>query len=111
MSQAKVDKYKEEKKNRAKIMKKQKRNRIVAQVVACVIGVLLIGWAGVSLYQNYKPVVKNTYSVDMEAVEDYMTGLQTNEETEGESSDSETETVSEADSEADTEAVSETTAE
>ena len=35
MSQAKVDRYKEEKKNRKKIMAKEKRMRIAGYIVGC----------------------------------------------------------------------------
>ncbi len=109
MSQAKVDKYKEEKKNRAQIMKKEKRNRFIAKVLACVIGAAIIVWAGFSLYQNYKPVVKNTYSVDMAAIGEYMTGMNETEVAESEEvSEAVTEAVSEAGSEPATEEVSET---
>ena len=44
MSQAKVDKYKEQKKNRDKIMKREKRERILAEVIVCVVVVALIGF-------------------------------------------------------------------
>ena len=72
MSQAKVDKYKEQKKNRDKIMKREKRERILAEVIVCVVVVALIGWAGYSFYQNHKPTVVNTYTVDGTALTDYM---------------------------------------
>ena len=68
MSQAKVDKYKEQKKNRDKIMKREKRERIIAEVIVCVVVVALIAWAGYSFYQNHKPTVVNTYSVDSTAL-------------------------------------------
>ncbi|MBR3244740.1 MAG: hypothetical protein IKF90_18965 [Parasporobacterium sp.] len=42
MSQEKVDKYKEEKKNRKKIIAKEKRTRIIWSIVGGVIGVALI---------------------------------------------------------------------
>ena len=37
MSQAKVDRYKEEKKNRKKIMAKEKRMRIAGYVAGCLV--------------------------------------------------------------------------
>ena len=75
MSQAKVDKYKEQKKNRDKIMKREKRERIIAEVIVCVVVVALIAWAGYSFYQNHKPTVVNTYSVDSTALDDYMSEI------------------------------------
>ena len=46
MSQAKVDRYKEEKKNRKKIMAKEKRMRIAGYVAGCLVAAGIIGWAG-----------------------------------------------------------------
>ena len=47
MSQAKVDRYKEEKKNRKKIMAKEKRMRIAGYVAGCLVaaGIIEIGRA------------------------------------------------------------------
>ena len=45
MSQAKVDRYKDEKKNRKKNMKKEKVQNIIRRCVVCVVAVALIGWA------------------------------------------------------------------
>ena len=46
MSQAKVDRYKEEKKNRKKIMAKEKRMRIAGYVAGCLVAAGIIGWGG-----------------------------------------------------------------
>ena len=51
MSQAKVDRYKDEKKNRKKNMKKEKVQNIIRRCVVCVIAVALIGCAG------FEPVI------------------------------------------------------
>ena len=48
MSQAKVDRYKKEKENRKKLMRKQKMMGIVRKGVVAVIAVALIGWLGYS---------------------------------------------------------------
>ena len=48
MSQAKVDRYKEEKANRKKILAKEKRKRITGIICGWVIAVLIVGWAGYS---------------------------------------------------------------
>ena len=52
MSQAKVDRYKEEKKNRKKIMAKEKRMRIAGYVAGCLVAAGIIGWAGYSGYRS-----------------------------------------------------------
>ena len=76
MSQAKVDRYKEEKKNRRKIMAKEKRVRIASYAAACVVAVGVLGWAGYSgyrAYENNKPV--ETIYTNLDAISDYMTSL------------------------------------
>ena len=82
MSQAKVDRYKEEKKNRDKIMKKQKREWLLTKVALSVFGVAILGWAGFSVYQtvtadpNAGQVQVENYTVNTSALDDYLSGLQ-----------------------------------
>lgn len=76
MSQAKVDRYKEEKANRKQIMAKQKRNRIIGTVCAWVVAAAIVGWAGYSIYHVYeknKPL--ETIYANLDAVNDYMKAL------------------------------------
>lgn len=81
MSQAKVDRYKEEKKNRKKIMAKEKRMRIAGYVAGCLVAGCLvaagiIGWAGYSGYSAYeanKPM--ETIYANLDSVTDYMSSL------------------------------------
>ena len=76
MSQAKVDRYKEEKKNRKKIMAKEKRMRIAGHIVGCLVAVGIIGWAGYSGYSAYeasKPM--ETIYANLDSVTDYMSSL------------------------------------
>ena len=78
MSQAKVDKYKEEKKNRKEIMAREKRKQKAGIAAAVLVGAAILGWAGVSAYQIYensKPL--ETVYVDLTAIDDYMTSLET----------------------------------
>ncbi len=51
MSQAKVDKYKKEKANRSKILRREKMFAFLEKGVFVLIVVAIIGWAGVSFYQ------------------------------------------------------------
>ncbi len=53
MSQEKVDKYKKEKANRKKLMKKEKLENAVRKCVVAVIGLLLVCWIGYSAYDMY----------------------------------------------------------
>ena len=71
MSQAKVDKYMNEKANRKKTNARNKVKRVVA----------LVGWGGYSGYKYYeksRPV--NCYYADISAVSDYLQGLSTDSE-------------------------------
>ena len=73
MSQAKVDRYKEEKKNRKKIMAKEKRMRIAGYVAGCLVAVGIIGYSGYSAYEANKPM--ETIYANLDSVTDYMSSL------------------------------------
>lgn len=76
MSQAKVDRYKEAKKNRKEIMAKEKRQQALMKVIGGAVVVVLVAWIGVSGYNMYeanKPL--ETVYVDTTAIDDYMTTL------------------------------------
>ena len=69
MSQAKVDRYKEEKANRKKIMRKEKiANRLRKCAVAVVAALVVwIGYSAYNMYESSRPVKKaevNYQSVD-----------------------------------------------
>ena len=83
MSQAKVDRYKEEKKNRAKIMKKEKREENLFKVCGGLLAVAVAAWIGVSVYTSLKPAppaeeteqtVEN-YTVDTSALDDFLSSV------------------------------------
>ena len=80
MSQAKVDRYKEEKANRKKILAKEKRKRIAGIICGWVIAVLIVGWAGYSGYHAYEKSrpIKTIYA-DLDAINNYMDTLDTEE--------------------------------
>ncbi len=79
MSQAKVDRYKEEKRNREKIIKREKRRAAAMKAGASVVAIALVAWLGVSAYNEFKPepaaVEKETYTVNTQALDDYVAGL------------------------------------
>lgn len=80
MSQAKVDRYKEEKANRKKTIAKEKMLRRVKMAVGVLVVVVIVGWAGFSgyrVYENNKPM--KTIYTNLSAIEDYMTTLDTEE--------------------------------
>ena len=94
MSQAKVNKYKEEKANRKQTLKKQKRNRILGRIAGAVICLAIVGWIGYSAYDHQaKKAAATQTAADLTAVQDYLSGLTTadagEEPTEETSTDSE----------------------
>ncbi|HIQ96427.1 MAG TPA: hypothetical protein IAB26_07690 [Candidatus Limivivens merdigallinarum] len=112
MSQAKVDKYKQDKKKRAQIMKKQKRNAMIAKIAGGIVAVVLVCWIGVSIYNVVNPETSSTYTVDAAALDDYLNQLTAESETDAEeSTEASTETGSEESTEASTESGSEETTE
>ncbi len=85
MSQAKVDRYKEEKKNRQQIMKKEKREWMLFKAGGAVFALLIVAWLGFSVVQTIRgtdnaatdntPVVVENYTVNTDALNDYLDTL------------------------------------
>lgn len=55
MSQAKVDQRKEYKKNRKKILAKEKRNNQITKIIAYLCLIVIIGGVGFSFYKKVNP--------------------------------------------------------
>ena len=76
MSQEKVDRYKKEKANRKKIMRREKAMSVVRKLILTVAALALIGWLGYSAYgiheENKERVVAE---VNYDAVTDYLNTL------------------------------------
>ena len=82
MSQKKVDRYKEEKANRKKIMKREKMKRTALTISSTIVGVAIVGWLGYSAFGYFHKEDKKTPSqtgVDLSALNEYMSGLYTEE--------------------------------
>ena len=76
MSQAKVDRYKKEKENRKKLMRKQKMMGIVRKGVVAVIAVALIGRLGYSAYDMHESNKERAVTeVNYDSITDYLNGL------------------------------------
>lgn len=76
MSQAKVDRYKKEKANRKKIMRRQKMMSFVRKGVLTVAAVALLGWLGYSAYTIHEDNKERVVAeVNYDAVSDYLNGL------------------------------------
>ncbi len=77
MSQAKVDKYKEEKANRRKIMKREKRMHRLEMSAVVLVVALMIGWIGFSVHDKMgnKENTKETVIFNTNPIQDYLTQL------------------------------------
>lgn len=78
MSQEKVERYKKEKANRKKTMKRAKMKKNLLKAAAVVVIVLAIAGIGYSSYQSYlmKPV---EVTADMSAFDEYVTNINAEE--------------------------------
>ncbi|NCB92806.1 MAG: hypothetical protein EOM40_09645 [Clostridia bacterium] len=77
MSQAKVDRYKQEKANREKILKKQKLMHRLEMTAIAVVCAAFVGWIGFSVYDKVSQGdgTQETVVFDASAVQDYISGL------------------------------------
>ena len=110
MSQAKVERYKEEKKKRDKLQKKEKRELLLWKIAGIIVLAALIGWIGFSVYQNVQKNVSHTYEMKTDALDNYLNDLNAETESTDETS-AETDTEASSETVAQTETVSETAAE
>ena len=79
MSQKKVDAYKEQKANRAKIMKKEKWTLRLEKLAALVVCIAVVCWIGFSVYGKVtdgKEEVKVETTMDTSALDDYLSGIE-----------------------------------
>lgn len=77
MSQAKVDKYKQDKANRQKIIKKQKRMHRFEMTAIAVVCAIFVVWVGYSVYDKVSSGdgTAQTVTFDATAVQNYLSGL------------------------------------
>lgn len=81
MSQEKVDRYKEQKANRAKIQKKEKRVLFLEKAALGVVCLVAVGWIGYSAYgvatRTGEETEKETVTTEMDvnALNEYLAGL------------------------------------
>lgn len=85
MSQKKVDEYKKQKKNRAKILKKEKRVLFLEKLLGVVIAAAVVFWIGFSIYRYggsaanaSEPEIQYT-DVNLSAIYDFNTALSDSE--------------------------------
>ena len=83
MSQEKVDRYKQEKANRKKIMRKQKVMNFLRKGVLTLVALALVGWLVYSAYYIYESGKERVVAeVNYDAVTNYLNGLTADETTE-----------------------------
>lgn len=85
MSQAKVDKYKEDKANRQEIMKKEKRNRMMWKVGGGLVALVAVAWVGYSAYGIATGDVQTELNtevteLDVDAMNEYLDTISPEEE-------------------------------
>lgn len=76
MSQEKVNQYKEQKKNRKDIVKKEKRKAMLMKVCACAVLLLLAAWIIYSAVITVQNAEGPEVSVDASAVTEYLEGVE-----------------------------------
>lgn len=76
MSQEKVNQYKEAKKNRKEIAKKEKQKAMAAKIGVGAVLVILIAWIGYSAVVTVQNAEGPAVTVDTSAVTEYVNGLE-----------------------------------
>ena len=76
MSQEKVDRYKEQKKNRKAIQAKKKRKALIEKICAGVIVLALVCWLGYSVYDIATRPDTSALTINTTALDDYLNGLE-----------------------------------
>ena len=71
MSQAKVDKYKQEKASRQQTIKKEKTMHKIKVAVGSLVVLVLAGWIGFSVFDKVDNRKLETVYFDMSALDDY----------------------------------------
>ena len=76
MSQEKVDRYKQEKANRKKLMHKQRMMGVLRKCVLSLAGLALVAWLGFSAYDMYESGKERiVVETDYTPITDYMDSL------------------------------------
>lgn len=76
MSQEKVDRYKEQKRNRKAIQARKKRNALIAKLCGTLVALALVAWLGYSAVDSYQTKQNSgSVTVDTSALDDYTASL------------------------------------
>ncbi len=89
MSQEKVDRYKKQKANRKKIMRRQKIKGVMWKTMFSLVVLAVVAWMGYSAYDIYESGIERVVAeVNYDAVTDYLNNLSTEEEDSDDSEES-----------------------
>lgn len=73
MSQQKVDQYKKEKYSRKQQLQKEKKQRLVYNIIGGVAAVAIVGWIGFSVYSRVEANRPVSYTeVNLDAISEYL---------------------------------------
>lgn len=73
MSQQKVDQYKKEKYSRKQLLQKEKKQRLVYNIIGGVAAVAIVGWIGFSVYSRVEANRPVSYTeVNLDAISEYL---------------------------------------
>ncbi len=75
MSQEKVDRYKEQKANRKKIMAREKREKFLVKLCASLVALALVGWLGYSVYDRVNQPDTSDVAITTTAIDEYVNTL------------------------------------
>ncbi|MDO4261460.1 MAG: hypothetical protein Q4C82_05235 [Eubacteriales bacterium] len=76
MSQEKVDRYKEQKRNRKAIQAKKKRELFLTKLCCGLVAVLLVAWLGYSAVDSYYDKINSeTVYADVTALDEYTSSV------------------------------------
>ena len=77
MSQDKVNKYKEEKMNRKKTMRKERAKALVRKMSLLILTIALVGWVGYSALESHqRNMDREVVEVNFDSIIDYMNEIQ-----------------------------------
>jgi len=85
MSQQKVDRYKEEKANRKKNIKKQKVRGAFSRIIIALVALAIVVYLGFSVYRHFNPVETTTEHVNRYSVEELSSILESENATDSNS--------------------------
>lgn len=76
MSQEKVDRYKEQKRNRKAIQAKKKRNALLVKLCGGALCLGLVAWIGYSAVDSYQRMLNSTpVTADITAINEYVSSI------------------------------------